>query len=113
MVEINLSNINTWAILESRATSHVLISEASTLNDLFTNDPPRLKAPNRDQVQLPHTCTLAHPQLGHIVARLASYSLLSVVRLCNARWDIMFTKINYTVRYRGHIVMTVSKDINT
>ena len=79
-------------------------------------NPPRVALPNGDTVQSTHTCTLALPQLpekarhGHIISGLAAYSLLSVVKLCNAGCDITFTKVDYTVRLRGRVLMTGTKD---
>ena len=84
-----------------------------------TNDPPLMSLPNWDQVQLTHTYTLALPQLpskarcGHIVPGLAAYSLLSVVKLCNAGCDVTFTKINCTVCMQRRILMTGRKDTKT
>ena len=69
-----------------------------------TNDPLYAILPNGDQVQLTHSYTLALPQLplkvrcGHIVPGLATYSLLSVVKLCDVGCDVMCMKIAYMVR---------------
>ena len=83
------------------------------------NDPLRISLPNGYQVQSTHTCTLALPQLpakarfGHIVPGLAAYLLLSVVNLCDAGYDVAFTKIAFTVRMQGPVLMTGRKDTKT
>ena len=119
MINVNSSNIHTWAILDSGATSHFLVTMATKSRVSPTNDPLRVSLPNGDQVQSTHTCILALPQLPakarfeHIVPGLAEYSLLSVVKICDAGCDITFTKINCTVRYRERFVMIGSNDTNT
>ena len=52
-------------------------------------------------------------RFGHIAPGLAAYSLLSVVKLCNAACDVTFTTIDCTVRMRGHVLMTGKKDSMT
>ena len=70
----------------------------STANNLL-----RVALSNGDMVKLTHTCTLALPQLlekarhSHIITGLVAYSLLSVVKLCDAECDVRFTKVDCTV----------------
>ena len=73
--------------------------------------PLRVSLPNGDTVQSTYTCTLALPQLtakarcGHIILGLAAYSLLSVVKLCDAGCDVVFTKVDCTVRMCGRVLI--------
>ena len=64
-----------------------------------------------------HTHTLpqlpAKARFGHIVPRVAVYSLLSVVKLCDARGDVIFKKIAYTVRMKERVLMIGRKDTKT
>ena len=75
-----------------------------------SNNPLRVVLPNGDTVQSTHTCTLALPQLpakarcGHIIPGLAAYSLLSVVKLCDAGCDVTFTKIDCMVCMCGRVL---------
>ena len=116
MININPSIIHTWDILDSGATSHLLVTMAHKSSVSPTNDPLRVSLPNGDKVQSTHTYTLALPQLpakarfGHIVPGLTACSLLSVVKLCDAGCDVTFTKIDCTVRMRGRFLMTGRKD---
>ena len=118
-ININPSNIHTWAILDSGATSHFLVTMAPKSSVSPADNPLRVSLPNGDAVQSTHTCTLLLPQLpakarcGHIIPGLAVYSLLSVVQLCDAGCDVTFTKIDCTVRMRGRVLMTGKKDTKT
>ena len=86
-ININPSNIHTWAILDSGATGHFLVTMAPKSSVSPENNPIRVALPTGDTVQSTHTCTLALPQLpakargGHIIPGLAAYSLLSVLLL--------------------------------
>ena len=66
-----------------------------------------------------HTCTLDLPELptkarlGHFIPGLASHSLLSVIKLCNAGCEVIFNKIGCVVKYRGRIALTGKKCTKT
>ena len=45
-ININPSNIHTWAILDSKATSHFLVTVAPKSSVSPTNDPLRVSLPN-------------------------------------------------------------------
>ena len=62
-ININPSNIHTWAILDSGATSHFLVTMAPKSSVSTANNPLCVALPNGDIVQSTHTCTLALPQL--------------------------------------------------
>ena len=118
-VNLDSRNIHEWAILDSGATSHFLVSEAPTSNRQIAETPLKVRLPDGAHVSSTHTCHLDIPKLpqearhGHIIPGLASHSLLSVVKLCNAGCEVSFTKIDCTVRYRGRVVLTGKKCTKT
>ena len=118
-INIDNKNIHDWAILDSGATSHFLVTKAPTKDRQIANSPLQVRLPDGARVASTHTCTLDIPQLpehaklGHIIPGLASHSLLSVVRLCNAGCDVIFTKIECIVKYRGRTVLRGKKCTRT
>ena len=110
-IKFTAANIKEWAILDSGATSHFLIVEAPTRQRDVASDPLIVRLPDGARVKSTHTCELNLSQLpsgariGHIIPGLASHSLLSVVKLCNAGCKVTFTKINCTVTYCGKTVL--------
>ena len=118
-VNLDTTNIHEWAILDSGATSHFLVSAAPTSNKKFAQTPLKVRLPDGGLVSSTHTCHLELPKLptkarlGHIIPGLASHSLLSVVKLCNEGCEVTFTKINCTVQYRGRTVLTGKKCTKT
>ena len=118
-INLNQHNIHEWAILDSGATSHFLLTTAPTTNKKAALNPLHVTMPDGDQVQSTHTCDLDIPQLpanardGHIVPGLAAHSLLSIVKLCNAGCDVTLSKIKCEVKYRGRLVMRGSKCTRT
>jgi hypothetical protein len=104
-MNVNAATIKQWAILNSRATSHILTTEAPATNIALAAVPLIARLPNGDKVQLTHTCTLDLPDLlagaqaAHILPGLASHLLLSVVTMCNAACTVTFTKINCIISY--------------
>jgi len=110
-VDFNMTDIKEWAILDSGATSHFLVTAAPTSEITVAKSPMKVTIPDGKSIQSTHTCKLAIPQLpdaariGHIIPGLASHSLLSVFKLCNAGCEVTFTKIECIVRYRGSIVL--------
>ena len=83
------------------------------------SNPLTIKLPDGACVSSTHTCTLTLPQLptrareGHIIPGLASHSFMSVVKLCNAGCEVMFTKIDCQVKHLGRIVIRGSKCTRT
>ena len=100
-----MATINKWAILDSGATSNFLTTGAHVTNIQPTQTPIVARLPNGDKVRSTHTGTLDLPGLpsaarrAHIIPGLASHSLISVVTLCNAGCDVLFTKIGCTITY--------------
>ena len=97
-VDINLKNIKEWAILDSGAISHFLVVGATVTNKQVAVTPISVTLPDGDQVLYTHIGDLDMPQLPksarefHIIPDLASYSLISVVKLCEAGCEVSFTK---------------------
>ena len=89
-----------WVILYLGATSHFLVTTAPITNITPARSPLNVKLPDGACVSSTHTCTLNLPQLpkrareGHIIPGLASHSLMSVVKLCNAGCEVIFTNID-------------------
>jgi hypothetical protein len=102
-VNINMDAIQAWAILDSGATSHFLMIAAPMTNLRPTNKPIIARLSNGEPVHSMDTCTLNIPALpaseqhAHIIPGLASHSLISVVTLCNAGCNVIFTKIGCTI----------------
>jgi hypothetical protein len=97
-VNIDMTPIKAWAILDSGATSNFLTTNAPVTNVQPANKPLVVQLPNGAQVQSTHTCLLnlsmlpAAARQAHIIPRLASHSLISVITLTNARCKVHFTK---------------------
>ena len=120
-VSINRGNINKWAILDSGASSHFLAVGAPITKKEKAITPISVTLPDGTKVQSTHTRDLRITQLPksarvcHIVPGLASYSLISVVKLCKAGCEVSFTRfgIGVKVHYRGQLVLEGSKCLTT
>jgi len=95
--------------------SNFLTTGAHVTNIQPTQKPILACLPNGDKVRSTHTGTLDLPglpsaaRLAHIIPGLASHSLISVVTLCNAGCDVLFTKIGCTITHRGCTIMYGNK----
>jgi hypothetical protein len=84
-----------------------------------TQNPIVARLPNGDQVRSTHTGTLDLPalpsaaRLAHIIPGLVSHSLISVVTLCKAGCDVLFTKIGCTITHRGRTIICGNKCTRT
>ena len=89
-MDINLKNIREWAILDSVVSSHFLVLGVPVTNKQVAVNPISVTLPDGDQVHSTHIGKLDMPQLPksarvcHIIPDLASYSLILVVKLCEA-----------------------------
>ena len=98
-------------ILDSGATSHFLVVDAPRDDVRPALTPLTVCLPDGAQVHSSHTCSLRVNNLPqnacvtHVIPGLASHSLLSVVRLCNAGCEFIFTKIDCYVKYLGRTVL--------
>jgi hypothetical protein len=110
-ISTDANTIKRWAILDSSATSHFLMTNAPATNIVLTTKPIIVRLPNGERVHSTHTCTINIPSLppraraAHIIPGLASHSLLSIVSLCNAGCTIHFTKIGCTIIYCGRTII--------
>ena len=111
-VDFSQVDLRDWAMLDSGATSNFLVTKAPVVDIVPAVNPLTVTIPDGSRVQSTHDCKLAIPELpekariGHIVPGLASHSLVSVIKLCNAGCEVTFTKIECTVKYRGRVVLT-------
>ena len=118
---INLENIKEWEILDSGASSHFLVVCSPVTDKQVALAPISVTLPDGDQVHSTHIVDLDIPKLPksarecHIIPDLASYSLISVVKLCEAGCEVSFTKwgIGVEVRYRGQTIIKGSKCTRT
>ena len=118
-VDIDVADLKNWAILDSGATSHFLVTSAPVTDITPAISPLTVQIPNGERVTSTHTCNLDMPQLpqqarrGHIMPGLASHSLLSVTKLCNAGCKVNFSMIGCTISYRGQTVVCGKKCTTT
>ena len=118
-VDFNVHDIRDWAILDSGATSHFLITLAPATNVRPTSKPINAVLPNGKRVQSTHDCDIDIPHLPqqaratYVIPGLATHSLLSVVKLCNAGCEVKFTKIGCIVTYRGRTIVCGHKCTKT
>ena len=75
--------------------------------------------PNGDIAQSSHIAEVDLPQLpstgraAHVIPRLESHSLVSVVKLCNAGCQVEVKDISREIWYGGKIIVRCSKDVRT
>ena len=118
-VSLTSQNRIMWAILDSGASSHFLLSAAPVHDKEIATNPLHIKLPDGTTIKSSHTANIALPQLpqmarlAHIVPGLASHSLVSVVKLCNAGCKVVMNDISCEVHYRGKPVIRCSKCIQT
>jgi hypothetical protein len=84
-ISTDADTIKWWAILDSSATSHFLMTDMPSTNIAPTTKPIIARLPNGKRVHSTHTCTFSIPSLPpracatHIIPGLASHSLLYVM----------------------------------
>ena len=120
-MDINLKNIREWTILDSGASNHFLVLGAPVTNKQVAVTPIPVTLPDGDQVQSTQIGDLIMTQMPksardcNIIPYLASYSLISVMKLCKAGCEVSFTKwgIGVQVKYKGRLIITGSKYTRT
>jgi hypothetical protein len=120
-INFNLDDIKNWAILDSGATSHFLVTDASATGVSVATNPVTVSIPDGSKLTSTHKRELDLPQLpkaarsGHVIPGMSSYSLMSVVTLCNAGCKVVFEAwgIGVTVTCRGTIVLEGKKCVKT
>ena len=118
-VDFKLEDLKNWAILDSGATSHFLITNAPVIDIIPATTPMVVQIPNGERVTSIHTCNLDMPHLpkparqGHIMPGLVSHSLPSVTKLCDAGCTVEFTMIGCNITYRGKQIVCGKKCTTT
>ena len=118
-IDFDLEDIRNWAILDSGATSHFLLSMAPAANVRPTKTPLRAKLPNGETIASTSECDLMIPGLpaaarrAHIMPGLASHSLVSVTKLTDAGCEVLFTKIGCTISKQGRTILCGQKCTKT
>ena len=118
-IDFSVSDIRKWAVMDSGATGNFLVSDAPLVQRASDDNPISVTLPDGNKIQSTHVGMLDIPQLpkaarvAHVIPGLNSHSLISVVTLCNAGCEVLFTKINVTVKYRGTTILTGSKCTRT
>ena len=118
-IGLNRRNVKNWAVLDSGATGNFLVTDAPLSEKQETTQPLTASLPDGNKLRSTHTGLINVPRLprsgriGHVIPGLSRYSLVSVVVLCNAGCDVMFTKIDVTVKYRGRVTLTGRKCTRT
>lgn len=108
-------NDATYAIIDSGATGHFLVTDAPTLNKEVALDPIKIMLPNRKILVSMHTCNLdmpdmpAHVTKAHIVLGLAQW-LLGVQKCSDAGCDITFRRKVFRVRKDGRTVLVGTQE---
>ena len=118
-ISLNDENQRKWAILDLGASSHFLLTEAPARNKRIATSPLRIKLPNGKHVASSHTCELDIPnlpaagKLAHVVPGLQNFSLVSVVKWCNAGCRVITTDVACEVFFKGHRVIQCKKCTRT
>ena len=101
-----------WAILDSGASSHFPVANAPCTNMQVATSPLRIRLPNKVFVTSSHTCDLDLPmipkaaRLAHVVPGMSGYSLISMVKLCNAGCKVTINDISCEVTFRGKKIVS-------
>ena len=118
-IGLNRRNVKNWAVLDSGATGNFLVTDAPLSEKQETTQQLTVSLPDGNEIRSTHTGLINVPRLprsrriGHVIPGLSRYSLVSVVASCNAGCDVMFTKIDVIVKYRGRVVLTGRKCTRT
>ena len=110
-----MNNIHNWAILDSGATSHFLVTQAHAEDIVPALRVMQVRLPNGNLVTTSHTCSLKIPnlptkaKLTHIVPGLDGFSLIFIVTLCNAGCEVHLKDIICKVSYRGKTIISAVK----
>ena len=103
------------AIADTGATS-IFIMEGTPCNNLQPAIRPlTINLTDGTKVKSTHTCDITIPGLpvalvGHVVPKLSIALLIGIRVLCDAGCEIVFTKTNCDVWYKGKIILRGKKD---
>ena len=116
-IDFNLEDIKNWEILDSGATSRFIVTAVSATRMSVAKNPITVTISDGPKLTLTHTRELDLPLLpkaarsGHVILGMPSYSLISVVTLCNAGCRVVFEEweIGVTVTHRGKVLIKGNK----
>jgi len=106
------------AIADTGATS-IFIMEGTPCDNLQPAIRPlTINLPDGTKVKSTHTCDITIPGLpmvlvGHVVPKLSIASLIGIRVLCDAGCEVLFTKTNCDVWYKGKVILSGTKDPST
>ena len=118
-ITLTSENLKNWAILDFGVSNHFLLPATTVLSKMVADPPLEVTLPNGDVERSRHIAELDLPQLPRagrvvrIVPGLASHSLVSVVKLCNAGCEVGIRDISCKTWCRGGIIVQCSKDAST
>ena len=110
-INFNLEDIKDWAILDSGATSHFLVTDASATGISVATNPITVTIPDGTKLTSTHKRELDLPLLpkaartGHVIPGMSSHSLVSVVTLCNAGYRVVFGEWGIGVTFTRAVVI--------
>jgi hypothetical protein len=95
---------NETALVDSGCIGHFLLSNATSLNKKMTNNTLAVIFPNIQTMELKHTAFLDIPELSkaisaaHIFSAMENNSLLSVGKLCDEGYSVLFSISEVTLQ---------------
>ena len=106
------------AIADTGATSIFIMEGTPCKNLHLAVRPLTINLPDSTKVMSTHTCDITIPRLpkvlvGHVVPKLSIASLISIRVLCDAGCEVVFTKTNCDVRYKGKIILSINGPMDT
>eukprot|EP00804_Cyclotella_cryptica_P013523 CCRYP_017243-RA/>CCRYP_017243-RA protein AED:0.41 eAED:0.30 QI:0/0/0/1/1/1/5/0/1642 len=108
-----------YAIFDSGATAHFLVSTAHVVNKRPALKPLTIRLPNGKNIVSTHTCNLDLPWLphsiteAHIVPGLSHSSLISTRKFCDAGCQVTLDQQSCKIYYQGALVLTGTRDETT
>jgi hypothetical protein len=115
-----LLKYNETALVDSGCTGHFLLPNAPCLDKKVTTNPLTVRFTNGKTMKSTHTAVLDIPELSkaatavHIFAAMENNSLLSVGKLCDEGYSILFSINEVTIMYSTqNIIMKESRDSTT
>ena len=104
-------NSKSWAVLDSGATSHLLVINTAANKVTPADNPLTVTILDGTALKSTHVRKLDLPQLpmtarlGHVIPGLVSQSLMSVVQLTDASYGVHFLKHCVAMTYNGRVVL--------
>ena len=114
-LKLTSETLQKWAILDSGTSSHFILSTAKVLNKNIADKPLTVRLPDGRTICSSHKGTLPLTQLpiaariAYIITGLASHSLMSVVKLCDAGYKVEMKEFLCKIQYNGINIIKCSK----